>query len=115
LDGSRWNVAHAWIILAVYSSLDASRFRTFRSWLIASFPTHARISRFVHRLQDARAGRDAWVDWDRIPPTADWLKEIHAAIDGADAFVFTVSVSSVASRVCLVELERAISTPACAC
>ncbi len=72
---------------------------------------------FVHRLQDAlaRAGRDAWVDWDRIPPTADWLKEIHAAIDGADAFVFTVSVSSVASRVCLVELERAISTPACAC
>jgi hypothetical protein len=41
---------------------------------------------FVRSLQAAleKEGREAWVDWEDIPPTADWMAEIHAAIEGAD-------------------------------
>ncbi len=65
---------------------------------------------FVRRLVDnfnAR-GRDVWIDWEDIPPTADWRSEIWDGIDNADDFVFVISPDSVASEVCGEELAHAI-------
>jgi hypothetical protein len=47
------------------------------------------------------------VDWEGIPPTAEWMKEIHAAIEAADTFVFVISLDSAASEVCKLEVEHA--------
>ena len=65
---------------------------------------------FVRKLFDAlaAAGRDAWVDWEGIPPGAEWLKEIYGAIDSADTFIFILSPDSVASEVCGMEVTHAI-------
>ncbi|HYU57354.1 MAG TPA: TIR domain-containing protein [Actinomycetota bacterium] len=65
--------------------------------------------RGLHRLLTAR-GKDVWVDWEDIPPTAEWEEEIARAVDSADAFLFVLSPDSVASRVCARELERAIES-----
>jgi WD40 repeat protein len=64
---------------------------------------------FVRKLYDALndAGRDAWVDWEGIPPTAEWLNEVYAAIDKADTFVFILSPDSMASEVCGKEVAHA--------
>ena len=66
---------------------------------------------FVRRLHDgiASRGRATWVDWEGIPPTADWMREIHAAIDAAEAVVFVLSPDSIASSVCTQELGHAAS------
>jgi len=75
------------------------------------FISYAREDRaFVRRLFDALEanGRDAWVDWEDIPPTADWLEEVYAAIEAADTFVFVVSPDSVTSKVCNLEIAHAI-------
>lgn len=53
-------------------------------------------------------GRDAWVDWEDIPVTADWLAEIHKGIRESDAFVFIISPDSVTSEVCGWEIDYAI-------
>ncbi len=65
---------------------------------------------FVRRLHAAltAAGRDSWVDWEDIPPTAQWLNEIYAAIEAADAFVFVISPDSLTSTVCMKEVEHAV-------
>jgi WD40 repeat protein len=65
---------------------------------------------FVRRLHTALAelGRETWVDWEGIPPTADWMQQIAAAIDGAQAFVFVISPDSLKSAVCAYELEHAV-------
>lgn len=54
---------------------------------------------FVRKLHNALAGvdRDPWVDWHDIPPTADFLEAVYAAINGADNFVFVISPESVGS------------------
>jgi TIR domain len=57
------------------------------------------------RLQEAR--REVWVDWEDIPPSAEWLREIELAIEAADTFVFVVSPDSLASKICLHELAHA--------
>jgi len=64
---------------------------------------------FVRRLHEALAGqgRDTWVDWEGIPPTAEWMKEIHDAIEAADTFVFVISPDSAASETCKLEVEHA--------
>ena len=64
---------------------------------------------FVRRLHDAlvESKRDAWVDWEDIPASAEWLKEIFGAIDGVDTFLFIVSPESVASKMCLREVQHA--------
>jgi len=64
---------------------------------------------FVQRLHAALAARqrEAWVDWQGIAPTAEWMAEILRAIDGADAAVFVLSPSWIASRVCAEELAHA--------
>lgn len=42
--------------------------------------------RFVQALFDAltREKKDTWADWDDIPPTAKWLREIYDGIEAAD-------------------------------
>lgn len=67
----------------------------------------AEIVRRLHtRLSEA--GRDSWVDWEDIPPTAQWLAEIYAAIEAADTFIFVISPDSLASKVCGLEIEHAV-------
>lgn len=64
---------------------------------------------FVQQLHAglAQLGRDVWVDWEDIPPTADWLKEIKEGIDAANTFVFVISPDSAASDICYQEVDHA--------
>jgi WD40 repeat protein len=64
---------------------------------------------FVEKLHEAlqQHERKTWVDWQGIPPTAEWLAEIYRAIEAADAFVFVISPDSVRSSVCKLEIEHA--------
>lgn len=66
---------------------------------------------FVRRLHEAlkQRGRQTWVDWEGIPPTAEWLDEIFGAIDASQALVFVISPASVASGVCAKELQHAVA------
>ncbi len=66
---------------------------------------------FVRRLHEALTAqnRDTWVDWEDIPPTADWWKEVCAGIEAANAFVFVISPDSVRSPVCRNEIEHAVA------
>ncbi len=75
------------------------------------FVSYSRRDReFVRQLHNALAniGRDTWIDWEDIPPTAEWLKEIFAGIEAADTFIFVISPDSVISKVCREELAHAI-------
>lgn len=65
---------------------------------------------FVERLNQALEahGKDAWVDWQDIPASAEWLREIQDGIDSSDAFLFVLSPDSVASQVCAQELDHAL-------
>src|SRR5262245_36433403 len=65
---------------------------------------------FVRRLHDALAklNRDTWVDWEDIPPTAEWLAEVFAAIEAADTFICVLSPECIASKVCNQELAHAV-------
>lgn len=61
----------------------------------------------VNRL--SAQGREVWIDWRDIPVTADWLQEIHHAIDATNTLVFIISPDSVRSETCRVEFEYAAS------
>jgi WD40 repeat protein len=65
----------------------------------------------ARQLLAALEGRrvDAWVDWEDIPPSADWWREVCAAIEEADAFVFLLSPDSLESAVCTDEVLHAFS------
>jgi eukaryotic-like serine/threonine-protein kinase len=65
---------------------------------------------FVRRLHRALAvqHQTVWVDWNDIPPTANWWAEIQRGIDRADNFLFVLTPESLASKVCLEELNHAI-------
>lgn len=64
---------------------------------------------FVRSLHAAleSAGRESWVDWEGIPPSAEWMAEIQRAIAAANTFVFVISPHSVQSSVCRDEVEYA--------
>jgi WD40 repeat protein len=66
---------------------------------------------FVRQLHEGivARGRETWVDWEGIPPTADWMREIHRAIEAAEAVVFVLSPDSIASTVCAQELAHAVT------
>src|SRR5262249_42760985 len=51
----------------------------------------------------------AWVDWQDIPPSAEWFTEICHGMDAADAFAFVMSPRSFGSQVCGKELAHAIA------
>ncbi len=74
------------------------------------FISYAREDRdFVQRLHEALGarGKSSWVDWEGIPPSAEWMAEIHAAIDAADTFLLVISPDSASSEVCGQEIEFA--------
>jgi len=65
---------------------------------------------FARRLTESFAAQnmEAWVDWQDIPPTVDWMKQIEKGIEEADIFVFIVSPDSIRSSVCAEEVAHAI-------
>lgn len=66
---------------------------------------------FVKKLHNALAAqnRDTWVDWEDIPASAEWWKEIEGGIESSDAFAFIISPDSVRSEVCRREIEFAVT------
>ncbi len=64
---------------------------------------------FVRQLHGALANikRDVWIDWEDIPLTADWWREIQAGIEAADTFMFIISPDSARSEVCYNEVDYA--------
>ena len=50
---------------------------------------------------------DFWIDWEGIPPTVDWWKEIEKGIEEADIFLFLISPDSCKSKICKQEIEHA--------
>jgi WD40 repeat protein len=66
---------------------------------------------FVRKLNDSLDSSEieAWVDWEGIPPSSEWMDEIMRAIEGADAFLFVISPDSLASKVCGEELELGVN------
>ncbi len=64
----------------------------------------------ARRLTDAFNGQDLdfWIDWEGIPPTVDWWKEVERGIEQAGVFLFLVSPDSIRSRVCRREIDYAL-------
>jgi hypothetical protein len=63
----------------------------------------------ARRLTEAFQGKelDFWIDWEGIPPTVDWWKEIEKGIEEADIFLFLLSPDSANSKICKREIEHA--------
>lgn len=77
------------------------------------FLSYARADQaFVRRLAQelTDAGRDVWVDVEDIPLSAEWMAEIRAAVDAAEAFCFVLTPDSAASEVCRQELAHAVDS-----
>jgi len=53
-------------------------------------------------------GLDFWIDWEGIPPTVDWWREIEKGIEEADTFLFLISPDSAKSKYCRKEIEHAV-------
>ena len=53
-------------------------------------------------------GLDLWIDWEGIPPTVDWWKEIEKGIEEADIFLFLISPDSAKSKICRQEIDCAV-------
>src|SRR5882724_4729794 len=64
---------------------------------------------FVQRLDESlkSRGREAWIDWEGIRPTEEFMQAIYGAIEGVDTFVFVLTPDSVASVVCGREITHA--------
>jgi WD40 repeat protein len=65
---------------------------------------------FVQQMAKAleAAKRQAWVDWQDIPPTAKWLEEIYAGIEASTTFIFILSPDSIVSKTCMQEVAHAV-------
>jgi WD40 repeat protein len=50
---------------------------------------------------------ETWIDWQDIPPSTDWLREVYTAIETANTFIFILSGSSTISDICKLEIEHA--------
>ncbi|MCL4251968.1 MAG: PD40 domain-containing protein [Anaerolineae bacterium] len=64
---------------------------------------------FARRLYDALTAqeRSTWADWEGIPYSVDFWREIQQGIDAAEVFVFIISPDSLASMVCNQEIAHA--------
>jgi hypothetical protein len=51
---------------------------------------------------------DFWVDWEGIPPSVDWMRQIEKGIEEADTFIFILSPDSIQSKICKKEIEYAV-------
>lgn len=68
--------------------------------------TDIAFARMLHQaLKDN--GFETWIDWQDIPPSAEWLSEVYEAIEKADTFVFLISQASVGSEICGLEVAHA--------
>jgi WD40 repeat protein len=65
---------------------------------------------FVQQLANAlkTAGREIWVDWEGIPLSSEWWKEIESGIEHANTFIFIITPESLQSEVCGQEIEHAL-------
>ena len=65
---------------------------------------------FVNRLHTSlvASGKDVWVDWQDILPTAEWLEEVFEGVESSDNFLFVISPDSLTSEVCAKELGHAL-------
>eukprot|EP00462_Mataza_sp_D1_P003992 CAMPEP_0175097536 /NCGR_PEP_ID=MMETSP0086_2-20121207/5342_1 /TAXON_ID=136419 /ORGANISM="Unknown Unknown, Strain D1" /LENGTH=240 /DNA_ID=CAMNT_0016371059 /DNA_START=32 /DNA_END=751 /DNA_ORIENTATION=- len=74
---------------------------------------------FVKKVYDAlvaaddaatgqRNERKIWVDWQDIPPSGEWLEQIHRAIETHDCFVFVLSPNSIKEEVQSWEVDWAV-------
>ena len=65
---------------------------------------------FAKRLTDElqKSELDFWVDWEGIPPTVDWWREVEKGIEEADVFIFLISPDSAVSKVCGQEIDHAV-------
>jgi len=65
---------------------------------------------FVQTLHQSltQSQYDTWVDWEDIPPTSAWWKEIEAGIEAAHTCIFVISPDSVSSEVCRREIDHAV-------
>ncbi len=64
---------------------------------------------FARRLFEAlvATGRDAWADWEGIPYSTDWWREICRGIEESNVFVFIISPDSLSSGICNKEIAYA--------
>src|SRR5437762_5790476 len=64
---------------------------------------------FVRRLDEElkRRHREAWVDWEGIPPGDTWEKTIYGAIEATHTFIFVLTPDSIGSEVCGKEIAHA--------
>ena len=64
---------------------------------------------FARLLHEAlkENGFETWIDWQDIPPSTDWLREVYTAIEQTDTSIFILSSSSTLSEVCKLEIEHA--------
>ncbi|MAS36591.1 MAG: hypothetical protein CL610_21480 [Anaerolineaceae bacterium] len=79
---------------------------------MTEFISYSRVDiEFVRRLHERLIGleRDIWVDWEDIPLTADWWREIQEGINKADSFIFVISPDSVRSEICRDEINYAVA------
>jgi WD40 repeat protein len=75
------------------------------------FITYSRVDKeFVRWLcQNLEAqGRDVWVDWEDIPFSAEWMREVQGGIEGANAVLVVLSPDWLNSAVCAQEFAHAI-------
>jgi WD40 repeat protein len=65
---------------------------------------------FVHTLHASlvESGKDVWVDWQDILPTAEWLEEVFEGVEASDNFLFVITPDSLTSDVCAQELGHAL-------
>ena len=64
---------------------------------------------FVRRLDEElkRRDREAWVDWEGIPPGDTWEKAIYGAIESTHTFIFVLTPDSIAFEICGKEIAHA--------
>ncbi|MEO1520684.1 MAG: TIR domain-containing protein [Cyanobacteria bacterium J06633_2] len=88
---------------AIASQLTANKNEIFISY-------SRRNKEFVQRLCQAfsNTGRNVWVDWEDIPPNADWRQEIYSGIEAASVLVFVISPPSIESYECGLEIDHAV-------
>jgi WD40 repeat protein len=65
---------------------------------------------FAKRLTNElkKSDLDFWIDWEGIPPTVDWWREIEKGIEESDVFLFLISPDSAKSKVCGQEIDVAV-------
>jgi len=65
---------------------------------------------FVKNLYDALAAHvsNMWVDWEDIPLSAEWLKEVHKGIEQSDVCICVLSPEGIKSETCHFQLEHAV-------